>query len=130
MGSRRSIALDTKRAPAPIGPYAQGVMMGDLVFCSGQIGLDPSSGTIVPGGVSAETERAFLNIEAVLDEAGATLRDVVKVTLFLKDMGDFSVVNEIYARHFGESKPARSAVGVSSLPRGALVEIEVIARVP
>lgn len=117
-------------APAPIGPYSQGVVAGGFLFCSGQIGLDPSTGSVVPGGVVPETERALLNVNAVLEEAGAGLDDVVKVTLFLRDMQDFQAVNQVYARRFGESKPARSAVGVASLPKGALVEIEVIAKVP
>jgi 2-iminobutanoate/2-iminopropanoate deaminase len=122
--------VSSKDAPTPIGPYSQGIVTGDLVFCSGQIGLDPTTGLIVPGGASKEAERALLNMKAVLEAAGTGLNEVVKVTLYLKNMGDFSDVNEVYAKHFGESKPARSTVEVSALPRGALVEIEAVARVP
>lgn len=130
MSPDASRIVSSKDAPTPIGPYSQGVVTGDLVFCSGQIGLDPTTGLLVPGGVAREAERALLNMKAVLGAAGAGLNEVVKVTLFLKNMGDFSDVNEVYSKYFGESKPARSTVEVSALPRGALVEIEAVAPVP
>jgi len=130
MSPDASRIVSSKDAPAPIGPYSQGVVTGDLVFCSGQIGLDPATGLIVPGGAAREAERALLNMKAVLEAAGAGLNEVVKVTLFLKSMGDFSDVNEVYAKYFEKSKPARSTIQVSALPRGALVEIEAVARVP
>lgn len=117
----------TRSAPEPIGPYSQAIIAGSTVWCSGQIGIDPRTGQLVPGGVTAQVERAILNLSAVLDEAGAGLSKVVKTTLYLKSIADFAAVNEVYARHFGESKPARSTVEVSGLPKGALVEIEATA---
>jgi 2-iminobutanoate/2-iminopropanoate deaminase len=120
-----TIATDT--APAAIGPYAQAVKANGMLFCSGQIALDPATGEIVAGGVAAQAERVMANIAAVLKAAGTGFNQVVKTTIFLTDMGDFSVVNEIYGRCFPDHKPARSTVAVRSLPRGALVEIEVVA---
>lgn len=117
----------TRSAPEPIGPYSQAIIAGSTVWCSGQIGIDPRTGQLVPGGVTAQVERAILNLSAVLDEAGAGLSKVVKTTLYLKSIADFAAVNEVYARYFGESKPARSTVEVSGLPKGALVEIEATA---
>jgi len=117
-------------APRPIGPYSQAVICGDLVFCSGQIGLDPVSGAMVGDDVSVQAERAVLNLKAVLENAGASLSTVVKTTLYLVDMADFSAVNNVYARHFGDAKPARSTVAVASLPKGAKVELDAIAFIP
>jgi 2-iminobutanoate/2-iminopropanoate deaminase len=114
-------------APAAIGPYAQAVKANGMLFCSGQIALDPATGELVAGGVAAQTERVMENIAAVLAAAGTGFGQVVKTTIFLTDMGDFGVVNEIYGRSFADHKPARSTVAVRSLPRGALVEIEVVA---
>jgi 2-iminobutanoate/2-iminopropanoate deaminase len=119
--------ITTNKAPAAIGPYAQAVKANGMLFCSGQIALDPATGELVAGGVAAETERVMENIAAVLAAAGTGFGQVVKTTIFLADMGDFAVVNEIYGRCFADHKPARSTVAVRSLPRGALVEIEVIA---
>ena len=130
MSNRDSRIVTTNAAPMPIGPYSQGVITGDFVFCSGQIGLDPATGLIVPGGAAREADRALLNLQAVLEAAGTDLSGVFKVTIFLKNMGDFSLVNDVYEKYFGDSKPARSTVGVSALPKGALVEIEAVARVP
>lgn len=119
--------ITTDQAPAAIGPYAQAVTANGLLFCSGQIALDPATGELVAGDVSAQTERVMSNIAAVLTAAGTGFGHVVKTTIFLADMGDFGTVNEIYGRYFSDHKPARSTVAVKSLPRGALVEIEVIA---
>ena len=119
--------IATDKAPAAIGPYVQAVRANGMLFCSGQIALDPTTGEMVSGGVAAETERVMENIAAVLAAAGTGFDRVVKTTIFLTDMGDFSVVNEIYGRCFTAHKPARSTVAVKSLPRGATVEIEVVA---
>ncbi len=118
----------TDRAPAAIGPYSQGVVAGDLVFCSGQIGLAPATGVLVAGGIEAETRRVLENLGAVLAAAGARPGDVVRATIFLVDLADFAVVNEIYGKWVGTPAPARSTVGVAALPRGARVEIDAIAR--
>ena len=127
--SRTIIA--TAEAPAAIGPYSQAVRAGDLVFLSGQIPLDPASGELVGGDdVAAQTERVMQNLEAVLGAAGARFADVVKSTIFLTDLGDFTVVNRVYGARFeGIEPPARATVQVAALPRGAKVEIEMIARV-
>ena len=123
---KRIIATD--HAPAAIGPYSQAVESGNLLFVSGQLGLDPATGDFVPGGVREQAEQAFRNLKAILSEAGYTLEHVLKATVFLTDMNDFSVVNEVYASHFsGLPCPARSAIAVCKLPKGGLVEIEVIA---
>lgn len=121
-------AVSTEDAPAAIGPYSQGLRAGDLVFCSGQIGLDPATGELVPGGTREEARQALRNLEAVLRAAGASPRDVVRTTLYLVDMGDFAAVNEVYAESFAVPFPARATVGVASLPRGARVEIDAMAR--
>ncbi len=122
---KRAIASD--RAPKAVGPYSQGVAFGDLLFCAGQIPLDPDSGEIVGEEVSAQTERVIENIKAVLAVNSMTLSDVVKTTVFLTAMNDFTAMNEAYARHFAPPYPARSTVAVLGLPRGAKVEIEVTA---
>ena len=125
--SNRS-TVTTSDAPTPIGPYSQAVRFEDTLFCSGQISLDPQSGAIVEGDVSAQAEQALRNLGAVLEAAHYSFDDVVKTTIFLVDMNDFSAVNDVYARYFGTSKPARSTVAVAALPRGARVEIDAIAR--
>ncbi len=114
------------KAPAAIGPYSAAVKTGNLVFTSGQLPADPATGNLVEG-VAAQTEQAIRNLAAVLEAAGSGLDKVVKTTCFLADMGDFAVFNEVYARLFGDHKPARSAVAVKALPKGALVEIECVA---
>jgi 2-iminobutanoate/2-iminopropanoate deaminase len=121
-------AVSTGGAPAAIGPYSQGIAIDGFVFCSGQLGLDPSTGELVAGGVEAEAERALRNLAAVLDAAGASMADVVKTTLFLADIGDFSAVNAVYARHMPDPPPARSTFAVGALPKNARIEIEAIAR--
>lgn len=116
-------------APKPIGPYSQAVVAGNIVFCSGQLGLDPVGGELVGGTAAEQAERAILNLKAVLVRAGSELSHVIKVTVYLKDMNDFEEVNEVYGRHFIEMKPARTTVAVSQLPKGALVELDAIAEV-
>jgi len=120
--------ISTKNAPAAIGPYSQAVQVGDLVFLSGQLGVNPETGDFAQGGVEAQTRQAFENIKAVLAEAGLTMDNVVKTTVFLQDMNDFAAMNGVYVTYFTEgSYPARSAVQVAKLPKGGLVEIESIA---
>jgi 2-iminobutanoate/2-iminopropanoate deaminase len=121
--------VHTDHAPAAIGPYSQGVIANGLLFTAGQIALDPRTGEVVEGDVAAQTERVFQNLGAVLAAAGATWNDVLKTTVFLKDMTDFPRVNEIYGRVMGEARPARSTVAVAGLPRNVLVEIEAVVRV-
>jgi 2-iminobutanoate/2-iminopropanoate deaminase len=125
MMKREIIATDG--APKAIGPYSQGVRAGGLVFFSGQIALDPDTGEMVGDDVSAQTERVMASIAALLDAAGLGFADVVKTTIFLVNLADFATVNEIYGRRFPQAPPARSTVEVKGLPRGALVEIEVVA---
>ncbi len=120
--------VESERAPKPIGPYAQAVVSGDLLFASGQIGLDPATNRLVDGGVEAQTERVLANLAAVLGAAGLAAGDVVRTTIYLADMADFQKVNAIYGRFFGASPPARSTIQVAALPLGARVEIDLIAR--
>lgn len=130
MSHQTKTAVSTPQAPAAIGPYSQAVRIGDLVFASGQVALDPVGGQLVPGDIAEQTTRALENIRAVLTEAGLGLADVVKTTVFLKNMGDFAAMNEVYAKYLapeGIVPPARSTVAVAGLPKDALVEIEVIA---
>lgn len=122
------VAVATAAAPGAIGPYSQAVATGDLVFCSGQIGLDPATGELVPGGIEAETRRVLANLSAVLAAAGTAPADVVRTTIFLADLGDFALVNGLYGAWVGIPPPARATVGVAALPRGARVEIDAIAR--
>ena len=122
-------AVSSSSAPAAIGPYSQSIVSGGTVYCSGQIGLDPATGELADG-LEAQAERALRNLTAVLDAAGVTLADVVKTTIFLTDMGDFAAVNAIYASAMPDPPPARSTIAVAGLPKGALVEIEAIARRP
>lgn len=119
--------LETDRAPKAIGPYSQGVRVGDLLFLSGQIPLDPATGELVAGDVAAQTERVLDNLAAVLASQDLEFRHVVKTTIFLVDLADFGKVNELYGRRFPADPPARSTVQVAALPRGARVEIEAIA---
>jgi 2-iminobutanoate/2-iminopropanoate deaminase len=118
--------IQAKAAPAAIGPYSHAVIAGSFVFCSGQLGLDPATGKLMEG-IAAQAERALKNLATVLEASGCSMADIVKTTIFLKDMADFATVNDIYARFFDGNFPARSAIQVASLPKDGLVEIEAIA---
>ena len=120
-------AVFTDKAPRPIGPYSQAIKAGEFLFISGQIPVD-RDGKLVEGGIKAQTRQVLENIRAILEAAGAGLDNVVKVTVYLKDMNDFSAMNEVYAEYFGSSKPARAAVEVSRLPKDVRIEVEAIAR--
>ena len=121
-------AINTDKAPAAIGPYSQAIDSGKgLIFISGQIPIDPATGAFAEGGIKEQTRQSLLNAQAILNAAGLSLANVVKTTVFLADMGDFAAMNEVYAQFFAEPFPARSAVAVKALPKGALVEIECIA---
>lgn len=122
--------VSTKQAPEAIGPYSQAIRAGEFLFTAGQIALDPATGTMVGGGIVEQTERVMANLTAVLAAAGATWHDVVKTTVYLIELADFATFNDVYGRHLGGARPARSTVQVAALPRGALVEVEAIARVP
>ena len=122
--------VHTNAAPAAIGPYSQGIVANGFLFTAGQIAIDPASGQIVTGDVAKQTERVMANLAAVLATVNATWNDVVKTTVFLHDMGDFPVVNEVYGKALGKARPARSTVQVSALPRGVLVEIDAVVAVP
>jgi 2-iminobutanoate/2-iminopropanoate deaminase len=119
--------ISTSNAPAAIGPYSQAIFVNDTLFASGQLGLVPATGNFAEGGIKEQTAQAFKNIKAILEEAGLTIDNVVKTTVFLADMGDFAAMNEVYASQFTGTFPARSAVAVKTLPKNGLVEIEIIA---
>lgn len=119
--------ISTTNAPAAIGPYSQAIQTGNMLFSSGQLGMDPATGNFVEGGVKEQAIQVFKNIHAILDEAGYTVENIVKTTVFLADMADFAVVNEVYAAQFEGDFPARSAVAVKTLPKNGLVEIEFVA---
>jgi 2-iminobutanoate/2-iminopropanoate deaminase len=123
-----SEAIFTADAPAPIGPYSQAILSGDTLFCSGQIPLDPATGSLIDGDIAAQAERALQNLGNVLKAAGYGFADVVKTTVFLSDMNDFAEVNAVYEKYFGTSKPARSTFAAAGLPKGANVEIDCIAK--
>lgn len=123
-----SEAIFTPDAPAPIGPYSQAILSGGDLYCSGQIPLDPTTGNIVDGDVSIQAERALQNLGNVLHAAGFGFEDVVKTTIFLSDMNDFTAVNAVYEKYFGSSKPARSTFAAAGLPKGARIEIDCIAK--
>ncbi len=125
MTMRKTIA--TSKAPAAIGPYSQAIMIGNMLFSSGQIPIDPETGKMREKDIAVQARQVFSNVKAVLEEAGMTLDDVVKTTVFLANMEDFPSLNEVYATYFGENYPARSCVEVARLPKDSLVEIEVIA---
>ena len=122
--------IRTEKAPKAIGPYSVATTANHFVFTAGQIGLNPDNGTLVDGGVEAETRQALINLENILIESGSGLKHVLKTTVFLKDINDFSKMNILYAEFFTENPPARSAVQVAALPKGALVEIEAVALIP
>ena len=122
-------AVQTEQAPAPFqgAPYSQGIVAGDLVFVSGQLGIDPARGHVVEGGIVEQTEQTMKNLAAVLEEAGSSLENAVMVSIFLVDLGDFQALNEVYARHLSEPYPARATVQIAALPSGARIEIAVVA---
>lgn len=124
--SSKHIIQPAAAAP-PVGPYSHAVRVGDLLFCSGQIPLDPATGSLVEGDIRAQTQRVLENIRLILEDQGLTFAHVIKSTVFLTSLGDFAAMNEVYARAFPVQPPARSTVQVSALPRGALVEIEIVA---
>lgn len=119
--------IKPKNSPAALGPYNHAVRIGDLLFCAGQIPIDPATGNLVTGDIKAQTERVLLNIKAILEDQGLTFDNVVKSTVFMTNLGDFASMNEVYGRYFTDNFPARSTVQVAALPKGATVEIEVIA---
>jgi 2-iminobutanoate/2-iminopropanoate deaminase len=120
-------AISTDAAPKAIGPFSQAIQAGPFLFCSGQIPVDPATGALVEGDIATQTRRVFTNIEAILSAAGTSFDRVVKTTVFLADMGDFGAMNEVYATYFTSPTPARSTVAAAGLPKGARIEIEVIA---
>ena len=119
--------ISTSKAPAAIGPYSQAIQVGNFLYTSGQIPIDPATGQFAEGGIKEQTRQSLLNVKAILEESGLTMSDVVKTTVFMADMNDFADMNSVYAEFFSEPYPARSAVAVKTLPKGALVEIEVVA---
>jgi len=121
--------IQTQMAPAAIGPYSQAIQVGNLVYTSGQIPINPATGTFAEGGIKEQTRQSLTNVKAILEAAGLTMNNVVKTTVFMADMGDFADMNSVYAEFFSEPYPARSAVAVKTLPKGALVEIEVVAEI-
>ena len=127
--NKRMKVISTKKAPAAIGPYSQAIQVRNLVYTSGQIPIDPVTGAFVEGGIKEQTRQSLSNVQAILKEAGLTMANVVKTTVFLADMADFADMNTVYAEFFAEPYPARSAVAAKSLPKGALVEIEVVATI-
>jgi 2-iminobutanoate/2-iminopropanoate deaminase len=125
--NKRMKVISTKKAPAAIGPYSQAIQVGNLVYTSGQIPIDPATGAFVEGGIKEQTRQSLSNVRAILEEAGLSMANVVKTTVFMANMNDFADMNAVYAEFFTEPYPARSAVAVKTLPKGALVEIEVVA---
>ncbi len=119
--------VETSRAPRAVGPYSQGVRVGDWLFLSGQIPLDPQRGELVDGGIEVQTERVLENLKGVLEAGGMGLEDVVQVTVYMTDLGEFEVMNRVYARYFPHDPPARVTVGVASLPKGARIEMALVA---
>lgn len=122
--------VQTSRAPAAIGPYSQGIIANGFLFTAGQIPIDPATGETIDGDINAQTERVMKNLGAILAEAGATWKDVVKTTVYLQDLSDFPRMNDVYARAMGDARPARSTVQVSALPRAVMVEIDLVALLP
>lgn len=122
-------SIQTDRAPKAIGPYEQAIKVNGFVYTAGQIPIDPATGNIVDGGISPQTRQVLENLNAVLTAAGSSMHQVVKATVFLKNMADFAAMNDVYAAYLGEAKPARSTVAVAELPRGALVEVDLVALV-
>lgn len=128
MGDKRAIRTETAPAPFQGAPYSQGVVAGDLIFVSGQLGIDPAQGRVVDGGIAEQTEQVMRNLAAILAAAGSGLDDVVMTSIFLLDLQDFQAMNEVYASHLSEPYPARATVQIAALPSGARIEIAVVAR--
>ena len=128
--THKKTIITTDKAPKAIGPYSAGVSTGHLVFTAGQLGIDPASGKMVEGGIQAQTRQALINLKAVLEAAGSGLEGVIKTTVFLKDIGEFKLMNDVYGTYFTKEFPARSAIQVAALPLGAAVEIEAVALLP
>ena len=126
----KKVIISTDKAPAAVGPYSQAVQTDNLLYTAGQIAIDPAIGKLIDGDVVAQTEQALKNLGAVLEAAGSSYDQVIKTTVFLRRIGDYKAVNEVYGRYFAGSKPARSAVAVGALPLGALVEVEAVALAP
>ncbi len=122
--------ISTEKAPSAIGPYSQAIQIGKMIYTSGQLPVDPATGSFPEGGIKEQTRQSLLNVKAILEEAGASMENVVKTTVFMADMSDFADMNAVYAEFFSEPYPARSAVAVKTLPKGASVEIEVVAVMP
>ena len=120
----------SENAPAPVGPYSQGIQVGDFLYTAGQIAIDPATGKLIEGDVAAQAEQAIKNIQAVLEAAGATLDNVVKSTVYLRAMSDFAAMNEVYSRLFGDNRPARTTIAIDGIPLGGLFEIEVVTYLP
>ena len=123
----KKIIIKPSKSPAAVGPYNHAVRVGDLLFCAGQIPIDPATGNLIPGDIKAQTERVLQNVKAILDDQNLTFGNVVKSTVFMTSLGDFAGMNEIYSKHFTSDFPARSTIQVAALPKGASVEIEVVA---
>jgi 2-iminobutanoate/2-iminopropanoate deaminase len=119
--------VHTDKAPKAIGPYSQAIRTDSLIFAAGQTGIDPATGDLIPGGVEEQTRQVLTNLQNVIEAAGSSFKNVVKTTVFLRDMNDFAKMNAIYAEYFGENPPARSTIAVAGLPKGGLVEIEAVA---
>ena len=119
--------ISTDKAPKAIGPYEQAIKVGDFIYTAGQIPIDPKTGNLIAGTIAEQTRQVLENLKAVLEAAGSSLDKVIKTTVFLKNMADFAVLNEVYGEYLGKAKPARSTVAVADLPRGALVEIDLVA---
>ncbi len=127
MTAKEKIVIKTNKAPKAIGPYSVAIRAADFVFTAGQLGIDPTTGNLVEGGIEAETRQALNNLKNILEAAGTSLSSIIKTTVFLRDIGDFSAMNAVYATFFSEESPARSALQVAALPKGASVEIEAVA---
>jgi len=127
MMKKKKKIISTEHAPAAVGPYSQGVRVGKMLFTAGQIPLDPATGQLVEGDIAVQADRALTNLQAVLEAGGTSMKNVVKTTVFLKNMADFGAMNEVYSRYFSKNPPARAAVEVAALPLGAQIEIEAVA---
>ncbi len=128
--SQTKVVIQAEKAPKAIGPYSAGIQLGNLVFTSGQIAIDPQTGNLVPGGIVAETRQTLTNIKQILEAAGSGMDTIVKMTVFLRDMNDFGLMNPVYAEFFTENPPARTTLQAAALPKGGAIEIDAIAYIP